>query len=139
MTDKQKIINGVDVSGCKHFKIGTCLADYLLTDMAFSEAKCELCKDCYYKQLKRKEQECEELKRVKDDFFKHAEISHEAVLNKNKIIDEQEKQLDQLKVKNEELKAKIKYMEEYIKTVENARNELEKENNQLKVNDEKND
>ena len=45
-------------------------------------------------QLKAKEQECEGLKRVKDNFFKHAEISHEAVLNKNKIIDEQEKQLD---------------------------------------------
>lgn len=62
MTDKQIIIDGVDVSECKHFKIGTCLADYLLTDMNFSEAKCELCKNCYYKQLKRKEQEYEELK-----------------------------------------------------------------------------
>lgn len=64
MTDKQIIIDGVDVSGCKHFKIGTCLADYLLTDMAFSEAKCELCKDCYYKQLKCKEQECEKLEQT---------------------------------------------------------------------------
>lgn len=63
MTDKQIIIDGVNVSGCKHFKIGTCLADYLLTDMDFSEAKCELCKDCYYKQLKAQEQENEELKR----------------------------------------------------------------------------
>lgn len=50
--DKPTIIDGIDVSGCKHFKIGTCLADYLLTDMNFSEAKCELCKNCYYKQLK---------------------------------------------------------------------------------------
>ena len=61
MADKQIIIGGVDVSGCKHFKNATCIADYLLTDMNFSEAKCELCKNCYYKQRKRKEQECEEL------------------------------------------------------------------------------
>ena len=34
------IVYGVDVSECKHFKNGTCLADYLLTDMDFNEAKC---------------------------------------------------------------------------------------------------
>ena len=62
MTDKQMTIGGIDVSGCKHFKIGTCLADYYLTDMPFSEAKCELNPNCYYKQRQRKEQECEELK-----------------------------------------------------------------------------
>ena len=65
MTDKQ-IIYGVDVSGCKHFKIGTCLADYLLTDMNFSGAKCELCKNCYYKQLKRKEQALDEIEKYLD-------------------------------------------------------------------------
>lgn len=63
MTDKQIIIDGVDVSGCKHYKNRNCIADYLLTDMDFSEAKCELCKNCYFKQLKRKERECEELKK----------------------------------------------------------------------------
>ena len=60
--------------------------------------------------LKAKEQECEELKRVKDDFFKHAEISHEAVLNKNKIIDEQEKQLDQLKADREEALKQLEFV-----------------------------
>ena len=69
MTDKEMIINGVDVSECE--KIGetiagiTCgngerirLANEIIT-------KHKLCKDnpnCVYKQLKRKEQECEELK-----------------------------------------------------------------------------
>lgn len=74
MTDKQIIINDVDVSGCKHFKIGTCLADYCLTDMPFSEAKCELNPNCYYKQLKRKEQECKVLAldaRVADNHLQH--------------------------------------------------------------------
>ena len=63
MTDKQ-IIDGIDVSGCKHYKNRSCIADYCLTDMLFSEAKCELNPNCYYKQLQRKEQECEELKRL---------------------------------------------------------------------------
>ena len=55
MTDKQIIIDGVDVSGCKHYKNRTCIADYCLTDMPFGEAKCELNPNCYYKQLKRTE------------------------------------------------------------------------------------
>ena len=53
MTDKQIIIDGVDVSGCKHYKNRTCIADYCLTDMPFGEAKCELNPNCYYKQLQR--------------------------------------------------------------------------------------
>ena len=63
MTDKQIIIDGVDVSGCKHYKNRTCIACYCLTNMPFGEAKCELNPNCYYKQLKRKEQECERLKK----------------------------------------------------------------------------
>lgn len=66
MTKKQIIIDGVDVSGCKHlYKEIDCLAH-----IDFSEC-CEgynpsygYCPntDCYYKQLKRKEQECEKWK-----------------------------------------------------------------------------
>ena len=63
MTDKQIIIDGVDVSGCSYYQYNMCTAtkdDY---------GDCSLCcqdydmNDCYYKQLKRKEQECEELRR----------------------------------------------------------------------------
>lgn len=55
MTDKQ-IIDGVDVSGCKYYIEGEYPFD---CDIEYS------CKEmyCYYKQLKRKEQECEELER----------------------------------------------------------------------------
>lgn len=62
MNDKQIIIDGVDVSGCVPYKNKSCLVDFCLTDMPFSEAKCEKNPNCYYKQLKRKEQECERLK-----------------------------------------------------------------------------
>ena len=63
MTDKQIIIDGVDVSECKYWK-GYCriasLCDY-------SGHLCEVTPKCYYKQLKAKEQECEELKEEIDD------------------------------------------------------------------------
>ena len=54
-TDKQIIIDGVDVISCNHF------------DMNFKHCDIlgRLCREhniCYYKQLKRKEQECERLK-----------------------------------------------------------------------------
>ena len=61
MTDKQIIIDGVDVSGCR----------YLFDDTSYkgSKTSCAItlkdCKyldnNCYYKQLKRKEQECKKL------------------------------------------------------------------------------
>ncbi len=53
------IINGVDVSGCIHYKNQTCIANYLFTNIPFSEAKCNISPNCHYKQLKRKEQKCE--------------------------------------------------------------------------------
>lgn len=58
MTNKQIIIDGVDVSGCSYYQHNMCTAtkdDY---------GDCSICcqdydmNDCYYKQLKRKEQEC---------------------------------------------------------------------------------
>ena len=76
MTDKQIIIDDIDVSRCQkqgETIVGiTCgngerirLANEIIT-------KHKLCKDnhnCVYKQLKRKEQECEELKEIIDDFI----------------------------------------------------------------------
>lgn len=53
----QIIINGVNVAGCKYFNRfrSICHNKNLCCD-------CEKNQDCYYKQLARKEQECEELK-----------------------------------------------------------------------------
>ena len=52
------IIDGVDVSGCEYYDKNkpslTCTCE---------EYSCSECYNCYYKQLKRKEQECEELKK----------------------------------------------------------------------------
>lgn len=61
MENKEIYIDGVDVSGCIHYKNKNCIADYCLTDMPFGEAKCEKNPNCHYKNWQRKEQECEEL------------------------------------------------------------------------------
>ena len=64
MTDKQIIIDGVDVSGCEYYNKydKTCREVNGNYDTDICEFdKCEN-SNCYYKQLKRKEQECEELK-----------------------------------------------------------------------------
>ena len=58
---KQIIIDGVDVSECKHFEDEECL------NPSETVANCEASPNCNYKQLKRKEQECEELKKVNDE------------------------------------------------------------------------
>ena len=60
MTDKQIIIDGVDVSECSYFNC----TDEHYCDECSSEFGCAICDErtiCYYKQLKRKEQECEKL------------------------------------------------------------------------------
>lgn len=65
MTDKEIIIDGVDVSGCKYLNtFSDCDGYHYYCDLAddIKNEYCEYYKDCYYKQLARKTQECEELK-----------------------------------------------------------------------------
>lgn len=58
MTDKEIIIDCVDVSKCRwHTNL---IMDCL--EIPTQPCKCTNDKNCYYKQLKHKEQECEELK-----------------------------------------------------------------------------
>ena len=65
MTDKEIIIDGVDVSKCGH--INTC--DNKINCVILQDDVCETnpyCEgyNCYYKQLKRKEKECEKYKQT---------------------------------------------------------------------------
>lgn len=75
MTDKQIIIDGCDVSGCEF------LRNCIIPDNYGCKIDDSLCCDvgnCYYKQLKRKEQECEELKKflnqIRDEELSHLDI-----------------------------------------------------------------
>ena len=66
MTDKQIIIDGVDVSGCKKYEHEIVRCNATLKNMCFCGGRCtdEKNADCYYKQLKRKEQECNKYKQT---------------------------------------------------------------------------
>ena len=66
MTDKQIIINGVDVSGCKKYEHEIVRCNATLKNMCFCGGRCtdEKNANCYFKQLKRKEQECKKLKQT---------------------------------------------------------------------------
>lgn len=98
MVDKQ-IIDDVDVSGCEHLTeiqgcwLSTC--DYLKYKGNITNELCKYNPNCYYKQLKRKEQECEKLRFPMSD-------TNYAILTKEEF-----EQLDQLKAENEELKNEI--------------------------------
>ena len=111
MTDKQIIIDGVDVSGCKKYEHEIIRCNTSLKNMCFYGGRCTDKKnaDCYYKQLKHKEQEYEELKE---------EIKHY-------------KQIAQyhgnLSVKYTNKSAKLK------QTLTEIKNIAEKENNDTKV------
>ena len=66
MTDKQIIIDGVDVSGCKKYEHEIVRCNATLKNMCFCGGRCTDKKnaDCYFKQLKRKEQECNKYKQI---------------------------------------------------------------------------
>ena len=75
MTDKQIIIDGIDVSGCSYFNF----IDEHYCDECSSEFGCAICDErtnCYYKQLKRKEQECEKFKKDLHLNFKEKDKLH---------------------------------------------------------------
>ena len=73
MTDKQ-IIDGVDVSRCGHYHYGKCEIDYdEWNNEIIRYNECQNNPNCYYKQLARKEQECDELKEALTEIRKIAE------------------------------------------------------------------
>ncbi len=76
MTDKQIMIDGVDVSGCDFYQIE---ANELYPKANYCGSMrntfCEIEPNCYYKQLKRAEQECKRLKWYMQE-IRMQELSH---------------------------------------------------------------
>ena len=63
MRDKQIMIDGVDISGCKNFSCGKCEEENKIPKtINHFTADCRMYPNCYFKQLARKTQEYEELK-----------------------------------------------------------------------------
>ena len=72
MTDKQIIIDGVPVQDCCYFDYEN---DGYEDSCYIHQNECSA-QNCYYKQLKRKEQECEELKEELHQNFKEKDGLH---------------------------------------------------------------
>ena len=66
MTNKPIIIDGIDVSECKKYEHEIVRCNATLKNMCFCGGRCTDKKnaDCYFKQLKHKEQECNKYKQT---------------------------------------------------------------------------
>lgn len=85
MADKeQMIIDGCNVSGCRYY------LHNLYKSCGEGLVDCEG-KDCIFKQLKRKEQECEELKAYAQRQENQREEYYKEFLKKDKALEEIEK------------------------------------------------
>lgn len=120
MTDKEIVVGGIDVSGCKclrNVKIILELArpeDFeLLCGATNGAMKCEQWKDCYYKQLQRKTKECEK---------KSWEIGNLGykIKNQRREINERLKQIEKLKRKEQECEELKSQIETYSKMIDNS-------------------
>lgn len=70
MTDKEIIIDGVNVGQCKYLNtFSDCDGYHYYCDLAndIKNEYCEHYKDCYFKQLARKTAECEKLKEENEE------------------------------------------------------------------------
>lgn len=103
MTDKEQIIiDGVDVSECEFYNPYYC--GMYIDGYGDSEGVCSDYEDCYYKQLARKTQECEELK---EKIEQAKDFNDKVLYGKDELYKNWREQLDktnQLKKENEELK-----------------------------------
>ena len=133
MTDKQIIIDGVDVSRCSYGEIEKsifkCSCEYNIRSASM------FCKDnpnCYYKQLKHKEQECETLAsqldfevQKKECLEQECERWKSNFNGKVSAIEELLQQLDKLKAENKELKKKLRELELKNTTFQNRYQQLD--------------
>ena len=108
MTDKQIIIDGVPVQDCCYFDYEN---DGYEDSCYIHQNECSA-QNCYYKQLKAKEQECEELKKIINE-AKNSKLDLKSFLVGEAIQNEYEQQLDQLKGENEKYSLFIEKLCDY--------------------------
>ena len=108
MTDKKEIIiDGVDVSGCEYYDQGICN----IPDVIETYDSCIDKGACYFKQLQRKEKECEEV----SNEIVELNVKYETVVNlAKKNADANEYCLQELEKENQKLKQALDEIEELI-------------------------
>ena len=130
--DKEQIINDVDVSGCEHLTeirgcwLSTC--DYLKYKGNITSKVCKYNPNCYFKQLARKEQECEKAKQNAQDTYAlwRALIESFSILQGEKIKLEQE--CEEIKEKYEALKLENQEGYEIVAELKHECEELKESN-----------
>ena len=121
MADKETIIDGIDVSGCEHCVKMTKYRCIIQRDVY--KCLCEENPNCYYKQLKRKEQECDKLYiqlKADEEYHKEEENTLRKIIkNKEERNIELYKENNQLKEDNEELKKQVCGLRPELKSIIN--------------------
>lgn len=108
MTNKQIVIDGVDVSGCEYCLKMTKYRCTIQRDVY--KCLCEENPNCYYKQFKRKEHECEELKKEKAEIKKYLGISGKTIIQR---LEELQEFKDKLKISEYEYKQALDEIRQY--------------------------
>lgn len=101
MTDKQIIIDGVDVSECPCIQSNN-IGDVVCVRLARTSLYCKG-QPCYYKALERKEQECEELKKIINE-AKNSKLDLNSFFAIEATVGGYQLELDQLKTENKRFK-----------------------------------
>ena len=123
--NEQIVIDGVDISGCefidewKHCDICNSLIKTVYQNatkcLTEQDLRCETYQNCHYKQLKRKEQECEELKesnKKAQELYKYFMNVAESTANKNKELE------NNLHIANTNHEAAEKECDRYLEALE---------------------
>ena len=124
MENKEIIIDGVDVSGCKNFSCGKCEEENKIPiTINHFTADCRMYPNCYYKQLKRKEQECE-FSNLRIIQLQETLSQYETDLSTKDCI------VETCKAQYKELKAEL---EQYKKSKQASYEEMQKKCNELEL------
>lgn len=116
MTNKEIIIDGVDVTECEYLQYKGCEFAQCLIKMASFDLKCEA-NNCYYKQLARKTQEC---KKLNNEIIDMNSIIEDAAINlgnKDFTLYDLPFEIKKLSQECENLKAEEKYLKQCCQKV----------------------
>ena len=131
MTDKEKtVVDGVDVSGCRYYSAEHKL-DFSNCGHICEGTECKYKRLWYKKQLKRKEQECEELKEEQDEIKKFLGISHKTIMQR---LEELHERSDKYKDRILELEQECEELKKELNGSEKWRIKAESLNEKLELN-----
>lgn len=111
MTNKEIIIDGVDVTECEYLQYKGCEFAQCLIKMASFDLKCEA-NNCYYKQLARKTKECIKLNNKIIDMNSIIEDAAINLGNKDFTLYDLPFEIKKLRQECENLKAEEKYLKQ---------------------------